>query len=328
MVNAKWFLNDASIQEQYVGKFGEFLEICDGLLKLRENFAQFRSQFSVVNFLMNPANENIKELRDNLFNLTVCNPIEKNIKRGILNWFTKGPFEYPEYQSLPSDKYFFNSLDVSLTGLGLATIWKQHGNESSVFSFEGGEIDFTTNELTVMYHENSQYIDQFSLDNIAKLDLLKQIVLKLDLIENWMDMLNVARKRYSNLVIGDIFKVSNLGGTPFREVVCNDVLNLLGKLDEYAENCDQKGNEGPRAKELREKYFIGQRAKFTDEADADKVEFERKLWFKRKNGEDYFATWHGKVNQDKFRIYFDWPMNEGDPEKIEIFYIGEKITKH
>ena len=328
MINLQLFLNDASIQEQFTGNYDEFFEICNDLLKLRRNIPQFGRKFVITSFLMNPGNENIKNLRDTIFNLSVSNPEEKNTKRGILLWLTKGPFEYPEYQCLPSDKYLYDKVDISQTGLGLATIWKQHGNESNVFSFEGGQVKFTADQLIVEYHENGNYIEKYSLDNFTKVDAIKQIASNLIQIGNWTEMLEVARTLYSNLVIGDIFKVSNLNGIPFREVVCDDVLNLLGILNNYVEGCDQNGTENPEAKEIREKYFIGKLAKFTDEADADKVEFERKLWFKRKFGEDYFATWHGKVNQDRFRIYFDWPLNKGDPEKIEIFYIGEKITKH
>ena len=328
MTNSKWFLNDASIQEQFVGNYDEFFDICFGLLKLRKNNPQFGKKFVVTNFLMNPVNENIKNLRNTLFNLKVNKPEEKNIKRGILGWLSKEPFEYPERQCLPSDKFLFGMQDVSQTGLGSATIWKQHGNESFVFSFEGGQVDFTANQLSVEYFESGQHINSYSLDNITKLDSLEKIASNLIQVGSWTEMLEVARTYYTNLVVGDIFKVSNLSGTPFREVVCDDVLNLLSILNNYAEHCNRNGEEGPKAQELREKFFIGKRAKFSDEAEVDKVEFERKLWRTRKNGENYFATWHGKVNQDKFRIYFDWPIKDGNPEKIEIFYIGEKITKH
>ena len=328
MNEMRWYLNDASIQEQFEDNYGEFFEICNGLLKLRKDFPHFGEKFLVTTFLMNPANENIRKLRDFLLNLEVNNSKELNLKRGILSWFNKGPFEYPEYQILPSDKYLFGTLDVTQTGLGLATLRKQYGFESSVFSFKGGQIDFAADQLIIEYHENGSYVDKHSLDNFTKLDSIRLIASNLIQVGCWPKMLEIARTMYTNLVIGDIFKVSGLIERPFNRLVCDDVLFLLSILNEYAEHCDQSGVEGSKAKELREKFFIGKGAKFSDETDADKIEFERKLWRKRKNGEDYFATWHGKVNQDRFRIYFDWPLSEGDPKKIEIFYIGKKITEH
>jgi hypothetical protein len=38
------------------------------------------------------------------------------------------------------------------------------------------------------------------------------------------------------------------------------------------------------------------------------------------------AHWHGKISHRFFRLHFEWPL-EKDRKKLEIFYLGPKVTK-
>ncbi len=97
-------------------------------------------------------------------------------------------------------------------------------------------------------------------------------------------------------------------------------------LNDYVAGRTEDGVEGPAAREIVETYFIGDRALFTGESATNQRVFAKDMTFRQASGGDYFAHWHGKIGHRFFRMHFEWPL-EKHRKKLEIFYLGPKITK-
>ena len=88
----------------------------------------------------------------------------------------------------------------------------------------------------------------------------------------------------------------------------------------------EHGEEGQVAQEIIKNYFSGDRALFTGESVTNQKSFNREMTFRRTSGDSYFAHWHGKISHRFFRLHFEWPLSK-DRKKLEVFYLGPKITK-
>jgi hypothetical protein len=87
------------------------------------------------------------------------------------------------------------------------------------------------------------------------------------------------------------------------------------------------GEAGPRGRELYRQYFIGDRARFSDESTRNKREFRAEMSFADPESEDrvLFCPWHGKIQTPQFRIHFEWPVPVGQ-RRLKVLYIGPKLT--
>jgi hypothetical protein len=94
------------------------------------------------------------------------------------------------------------------------------------------------------------------------------------------------------------------------------------------EGREPDGAEGPRARQISDKYFLGERAAFSGESATNQRDFQTELTFKDPENTErtIFAHWHGKISRRFYRLHFEWPITKGMP-RLKVLYLGPKITK-
>jgi hypothetical protein len=122
---------------------------------------------------------------------------------------------------------------------------------------------------------------------------------------------------------------AQLSPVPFHSGVAEKLYFLLGVLQKLSDET-RDGALSAVGLELYDKFFMRQKALFSDESESNKRDFANELTFRDPAGghEPLFCPWHGKVKfGSQYRIHFEWPRPRGQVA-IKVVYIGPKITKH
>lgn len=318
----RWYLNDASLQAQFADR-SEFEAALSALLALRARIPairrELRSTRSLPEALVSPevtVRRAVFEFRD------------KDMRAAIFSWLDKnGPFV--EEDRLPeADDYFeYRHVEVTATGLGEATRRTKAGLACATYSFVGGAVDFTIDPLEVDHGLPEERYGRYSVANAWGADALADQAATVGApIQSWADLAAAARQRFPHLEIGPIEENPSLAREPFEASLRDRSLELMKLLNSYVAGRNLDGSEGPASREIVQTYFTGERALFTGESATNRVAFESEMSFRRTTGGHYLAHWHGKISHRYFRLHFEWPL-EKSRKKLEVFYLGPKITK-
>ena len=99
---------------------------------------------------------------------------------------------------------------------------------------------------------------------------------------------------------------------------------LLDVLQRVSAEMDRAGRLSPTGLELRNRFFTGQRAWFSDESEGRKQRPRNFTFPDPEGGDDIVCYWHGKVSTAAIRMHFDWPVQRG-ARHIRVVYIGRHI---
>ena len=91
---------------------------------------------------------------------------------------------------------------------------------------------------------------------------------------------------------------------------------------------NEDGSLSEAGTRLRQDYFVGKRALFTDESERRKTakRSDDAFTFPDPDGSGGLRChWHGKIGTQYFRIHFEWPV-PAPRKKLKIAYIGRKIV--
>jgi hypothetical protein len=139
-------------------------------------------------------------------------------------------------------------------------------------------------------------------------------------------MLERAHADFDRLILAEpIVKV--LERQPFDVGVSRSILDRLNVLQSLCQETASDGSLSKEGIEIHQQFFVGEKAQFSDESDRNKNDFRNEMTFRDPiTGTDLFCPWLGKVKKGQFRIHFEWPRPQGQPQ-IKVLYIGPKITK-
>ena len=145
---------------------------------------------------------------------------------------------------------------------------------------------------------------------------------------SWDEVVARAKVAMKYLTISDEIEEC-LQSCPFNSGIAESVERLLGILNSIAEESNDDCSLTERGLQIREHHFVGKNASFSDESDTNRRDFKSELTFKdpESPAKKIECTWHGKINQEQFRIHFEWPRPRGQ-RRIKVVYIGPKLTKH
>ena len=87
---------------------------------------------------------------------------------------------------------------------------------------------------------------------------------------------------------------------------------------------DQGRSLSPNGLALRNRFFTGDRAWFSDESETRKRKPQKFTFPDPEGGNDITCFWHGKVSTAAIRIHFDWPVKRGG-RRLRVAYIGPHI---
>lgn len=319
----RWYLNDASLQGQFEN-LSKFESIIRALIELRFRNPEVRRNFRLTRAFLQATVAHETDVRYVIGRLS-----DRDLRSVTLSWFDRtGPFVDDE-QLEEEDNYFeFDGLDVTLSGLGEAARRVKVGTAATTFSFSGGARDFTGSPLLVDHGLVEARLGCFQVQNICTVQAFEEQALSLEpLPQSWPTLFEAARRRFPNLEIGPIERNPMLAREPFEASIRDRTLELLTILNDYVGARSDDGSEGADARSIIDNHFTGDGAAFSGESATNRSTFEREMTFSRTaDGKSLLAHWHGKIRHRFFRMHFEWPL-EGGRKKLEVFYLGPKLTK-
>lgn len=319
----RWYINDSSLQGQFETKEA-FLSDLRSVASIRWKLKGERPQLFCT--------WQIKE-RPVTAKMNVRQAVQQgghDTKKLILSWIEKkGPFIEDDQQEEAENYFEFEGQDVTDSGLGEAARRERAGDSSGVFSFVGGPIDFERTPLTVCHGLPEYPLGTISVDNIWDVRELESCLYEKRVARNWAELIEICQKRFDHLEISnDILEIA-LNRETFRRNVAEDIQLRLSDLQQVMSGRSiSDGKMTDEAREHWQKCGQGERARFTDESESNKGKFKEKLTFTDPSNpsESLLCPWHGKIDQENFRIHFQWPVPPGQA-RLKVLYIGRKITR-
>lgn len=318
----RWYLNDASLQGQFADR-AEFEGVLRGLIFARARIPAIRQNLRSTRSLQEAMVASATNVRRALFELR-----DKELKAATFSWLDKtGPFVDDDRLDEVDDYFEYRDVEISATGLGEAARRTKAGTECTTYSFAGGTIDYSVSPLEVDHGLREERYGRYAVTNLWQTDALVDQALAAEApTQSWPDLVATARQRFVNLEIGPLNANPALASEPFEASIRDRSLELMKVLNDYVGHRNEDGAEGPAGRALVETFFTGDRALFTGESATNRKFFEQEMTFRRVSGGRFFAHWHGKISHRHFRMHFEWPL-ERSRKKLEIFYLGPKITK-
>lgn len=251
---------------------------------------------------------------------------DRTFRSQVIRWLVNsGPFWDDERTSNDEDLFYFEEFDVTDQGLGEAARRRLAAAEAGAYSFAGAPERFCVDPIPVKQGLPELVLCEVVLPNVTSVDEIPEDQRLPP--DSWPAMLGQASEQFGGLVFSNRI-IAQLGPSPFHSGVARRILQLLGILNEIVGHTNADGSLDDRGMELLQMHFVGEKAWFTDESDANKSDFQEELTFPDPSSlsRSLFCSWHGKVKIGQFRIHFEWPRPERQ-QAIKVVYIGPKITK-
>jgi hypothetical protein len=321
----RWYMNDASLQNQFPDG-ATFEAVVRGLLAARGRVDFLRQNLRTARTI----GERIVHAGYSVRRLVQQSP-DRDFRSAVLLWLDRyGPFLEDDRQVEDDDYFEFAGADVTDSGLGEAARRGRLDQPVATFSFAGGATKFDVNPLTVDHGLPEDRLGQYAIENFWEVNQLeKSAIERGPQIESWRSLVEASRQRFPKLLIPDsVYLDKRIAREPFDVVIRDHALDLLGYLNTYMEGRDQDGAEGPRSRQIIDKYFTGDRAAFSGESANNQRDFKTELTFKDPEDAErtIFAHWHGKISRRFYRMHFEWPITKDMP-RLKVLYLGPKITK-
>jgi len=259
--------------------------------------------------------------------LVSVSKLPRDEKAVILNWLGKsGPFLDDDRTDSDDDLYHLNGEDVTNLGAAEAARQCQKYNDGRLLSLNNET--FKKTPLEVVHGLIEEPLGSVLVRNSWSFEEVKEWADGADPEPaNWVELLDVSRRRYGHLLIGDHCD-EVLGGQTFYPVVSRRVLELLRVLNTISGSIDKNGKLSASGEELKEAHFVGKKAWFSSESDGNKKEFANDMTFPdpADPSRSIECFWHGKIKTPQFRVHFEWPLSTGT-KIIKVTYIGPKLSK-
>ncbi|WP_139204589.1 hypothetical protein [Pacificibacter marinus] len=191
--------------------------------------------------------------------LVSVSKLPRDEKAVILNWLGKsGPFLDDDRTDSYDDLYHLNGEDVTNLGAAEAARQCQKHNDGRLLSLNNEA--FKNTPLEVVHGLIEEPLESVLVRNSWSLEEVKEWADGADPEPtNWVELLDVSRRRYGHLLIGDHCD-EVLGGQTFYPVVSRRVLELLRVLNTISGSVDKNGKLSASGEELKETHFVGKKA--------------------------------------------------------------------
>lgn len=319
----RWYLNDSSLQGQFATE-REFVDEIGKLARLKMHLPVSGSQLYCTSKLALT-----KVTREASCSEAILRAAQVDEKRLILSWIAKsGPFLEEDRMPEQDDYFEFEGLDVTDHGLGEAARRENNRDDSGIFSFTGGTINFERTPLVVQHGLPEDPFGHIHIPNVWEVPHLEERIRGISAEpQNWKELLQVCRSRFELLMIPDSVQ-ERIERETFYPVVARRTLVLLQTLHIIVSGRSAQGSLNEKALSLWQQHSQGGKAWFTDESEGNKHKFKNEMTFPDPENPSnrLFCPWHGKIKTPQFRIHFEWPVPPGQ-SRLKILYIGPKITK-
>ena len=249
-------------------------------------------------------------------------------RRAVLQWLNRsGPF-WDDKRQHGEDEWLEDESGEVVTdsAIGEAAYRTINGIDASLVSVIPSEWDRCPVWVTWRGKHGEGNGRRVALDNWRNIaTLLRALEEAAPAVESWHSAYEMAVQKFDRIVFADrCFEA--LEGCPFAKKAANHLMELLAILNRLGLCFGRDGAMTQEGYRIREQYFAGGNAKFSDSSATEKREFRRSLSFRHpKTGESTLFGWHGKMARHAIRFHFSWPVKANEP--IYVVYVGPKLTK-
>ena len=252
--------------------------------------------------------------------------LPRDMRVQLFNWIGKyGPFLEDDRQVISDDLFYFEKDDVTELGIGeAARRIRAKGNATTLSPIDNPSSRFGGDELDVVQGLLEDPIIRIRVPNYTDITRLVEVLVDLaPTPRNWVELLEVCRSRFNLLHIGPNCD-KTIVRLPYAPGAGRRIISLFGILQQIMAEMDSAGQLSRTGLELRNKYFTGKEARFSDESETRKNQPGKFTFPDPDGGDNLVCFWHGKVPTAAIRMYFDWPV-EPNKKRIRIVYIGPHI---
>ncbi len=318
--------NDLSIHEQF-HDLDSFHQALERLMEMRAAAKRFDREVYCNSNLVNSSPDQRFSMQQTINQLE-----DKNKRRAIMLWLTKGPFWDAQEQRKHNENDLLKCVNkdhkvVTDTAVGEAAFRMLGGSACGIVSIKPSDWEFSP--VNVIYRDgNGQSGGQsVDIDNFLDLSTLKSNLQDVEpLIRSWSALKNTALSQFSRLTFAeDCFEP--LAKLPFAQCSAKTLVARLDVLSQLADARDKDGAQSVEDQQIYKKHFTGKAAWFSDSSETEKQRFKEKLIFPHPERPDHqlFCPYHGKERHLQLRLHFSWPIQPGQP--VYVVYIGPKLTK-
>lgn len=312
-------LNDLSLHGQFHSA-RDFEESIGRVMEMREIAGRFGRKLHCHRNLVNA------QVTPELRMPQVVGGLAADKGRALMGWLTKhGPFIEDIREHGDGDYLLaYGNEDVTDTAVGEAAYCRFHGVDRRLVSIAPSTWNFSP--VPVDWHNGgSKSVD---VENYWERNALQRGLESAPApMRTWRDLEGVVRTRYAALTFSDD-AFEHIRPHPFVQNAAERIIQILGVLYDLKHSFDAQGRLTNEGQALYRNHFIGDKAWFTDSADAEKAEFKKELTFRNPSNpkEDLFCPWHGKVKNTNvpIRVHYHWRIRADEP--VCVVYVGTKIA--
>lgn len=246
-------------------------------------------------------------------------------QRVIATWVSKqGPFWEEARTHDPAENLFVGEEPVTDTSVGEAAICQTNGIDRRLVSFAPSA--WCRDPLLVQRHGDTD-TSEISIPNYWELTRVQAALEQAPTpLRSWEDVRQAVVTRFPLLTLTEE-AFDTMGPQPFKLGPAERILLLLGILNRMKECFNASGQRTPEGDDMAQKWFVGERARFSDSSQREKNEMGEALEFPdpERPGKKRSFPWHGKVQTPPYRIHFSYPITATDP--LYVVYVGLKLTR-
>ena len=252
--------------------------------------------------------------------------LPRDTRLQLFEWIAKhGPFIEDDRQVIDDDLFLFEDDEVTELGLGEAARRILTDLRAATLSPVGSERSrFSRSSLEVLHGFPDEPIARVPVPNYNQSEHVVEVLRALDPHPtNWRDLLETCRPRFEMLHIGPHCE-ETIGSFPYMPAAGRRIIELLNVLQRIRAEMNHSGRLSPQGVELRNTFFTGRRAWFSDESESRKRRPQHFTFPDPEGGNGIVCFWHGKVSVAAIRIHFEWPV-ERNSRRLRVVYIGPHI---
>ena len=313
------FVNELALAEACAKARPSHLPILS-LLEFRQRHRSLRSVLYCTRTLVNTVVDEKQSIAD------ICRTLPRE-KIGLLfQWLVnQGPFVESVRVPVDDDLFQFEGIDVTDLGLGEAARRAVLQEHAAAFSaVQDFPSRFRVNPLIIVQGLVEDPIQKIRVWNLIDLsELADAIAAAVPEPSSWVELLASCRDAFDRLHIGNHCD-DVLARHPFHPAAGRRIRNLLEVLQRLMLQMDCSGGLSASGVDLRERFFVGDRAWFTSESETRKGDKQRFTFPDPDGASTLVCYWHGKVSTPAFRVHFEWPVSRPS-ERLRVAYIGPHL---
>ena len=266
------------------------------------------------------------EVRPGVTLSSVAQTMPRDKRNQLFAWVSKrGPFIESDRQTVEDDLFFFDDTEVTDLGLGEAARRIVVSLCAAVFSVVyDRESRFSATPLSITQGFPDELVGCINLPNYRDGMALSRAVADLaPEPATWNELLSSCREVYDRLIVGSHCD-EILTPHPYSPAIGRRIKELLEVLQHLMLEMNPDGSLTHTGNTLRQQYFVGERAPFSDESTSRKRNPAAFTFPDPEGGGALTCYWHGKVSFKAYRMHFEWPAKP-PRKRLRVAYIGPKI---